>query len=258
MNMKKMMMIAAFGLAGAVAQATIVTQWDFSNGAFYNTNTNTPVTSTGSGSANIIGLNSPNADFTGTDGTNTWRLRGAGDVSGNGWDQNAPNKTQGAEFFTSTTGLSDVVVSFDWWTTNNAIKHGQFQYTDNGTDWNDFGDIFVAGNATDFTNGAETFATVTRDLSSVVSINNNANFGFRIVAAYSPVAFTDNAQTWGANEAYMVARFATDGDTRAFDGASGNWRFSDVTVTAIPEPSTIALVLLTGLAALCGVRRRRK
>jgi hypothetical protein len=39
--------------------------------------------------------------------------------------------------------------------------------------------------------------------------------------------------------------------------STAQWRFDDLTVTAIPEPGTLALLGLAGLAALLGLRRRR-
>ncbi|TVR51791.1 MAG: PEP-CTERM sorting domain-containing protein [Puniceicoccaceae bacterium] len=250
---------AALALPFASAQ-TILTEWKFTDASAYPANTSTPAASSGTGIASIVGINSPtNADFTNTSGSRAWRIRGTGDVGGNGWDEKAPSGSQGARFDTSTAGFTDVNVTLSWWVTNNAIKHAQFQFTTDGSTWIDFGDVQTAGNAGDFANGAEIWTVAEFDLSGIAAVNDNPDFGFRFVAVHSPVAFTTNDSVENAaSTAYMVARFDPDGDTRPFDGSSGNWRFGDVTVTAIPEPSAYALLFgLTAVAAAVFFRRRR-
>ncbi len=58
-----------------------------------------------------------------------------------------------------------------------------------------------------------------------------------------------------ADGSTVIFRF----NIRNGDGSGNNSHvgFSDITVTAIPEPGTLALVLLTGIAALVSLRRKR-
>lgn len=80
----------------------------------------------------------------------------------------------------------------------------------------------------------------------------NANFGFRVVSAFSPVAFTNANGLQAANTAFQRA----DGGNNVYTGGAGNYRFDMVTLsdTVIPAPEVAAV---RGLAGLMTVWRRR-
>jgi hypothetical protein len=85
----------------------------------------------------------------------------------------------------------------------------------------------------------------TLNLSSLTSVDNNSSFAFRILAAHDPSGSTFVRSDTGSSPIV----------------SSGTWRFDMVTITgdlitAVPEPTSMALV---GLAVMgtTWIRRRR-
>jgi hypothetical protein len=245
--------VLALALAAPAAAATI-TQWDFNGALGVN---NAPAPSLGAGSATPVGMTNGanNADILAAGGppfssdpaaTNrAWRIRGS--VS-NGWS-GTTSLLSGARFNASTAGYNDIVVSLDMTATDGSPRHGQFQYTLDGTNFVSFGSIidFNVGND-EWVNGR------TWDLSSVAGANNNPLFGFKVVSAFSPAAFTNANGLQAANTAFQRA----DTETGVYTGGAGNWRFDMVTFsgTAVPEPT--ALVLMAGSLGFVAVAQRRR
>lgn len=236
-------MLKRFFCAVAIAAAcsfsahadVVITQWNFNLPLGANSN---PSTSIGIGTATSVGMND-NADSSDIrnggsptdsgDPNHAWRVRGS---VANGWSTTT-ELLSGARFSAPTTGFSNVVVSMDVDASNGAASHAQFQYTTNGVDFISFGNLI------EFQNGSDVFDTgLTWDLSSIVAVNDNPNFAFQLVSAFHP----------------------DFGSFRRVDGtgpigASGNYRFDMVTVSAIPEPSSM---LIIGLGMIgCALRRRR-
>lgn len=146
--------------------------------------------------------------------------------------------------FTSPT-YTGLKVSFDLRTSNTSSRWFRIDYTnDGGTNWN-LGTATRLGIAA---NAGDTFHNLnTATISDLLSLG-NANFGFRVVSVFSPVSFTEeNSNTpFGADTAYEVARNITPGGSNY---AGGTWRYDMVTLEAIPEPGTWALIGL-GLAVV--------
>lgn len=237
--------VAAF-LVPTTASAEIITQWSFEG--------DTTAASTGTGAASLIG------------GTTATFASGSG--GGRGWNtttykaQGAGSGEAGVRFLASTatgTGYENIQVSFAHRASGTASRWAQVDYTlDGGATW-------VVG----FWNNAgglsphDTFYNFTVDFSSIAGASNNADFGFRIVSIFSPEAFDQNntLAEFAANTAYMRANsaavFSPNTSTATGDyGASGTWRFDNVTISgsAIPAPGAVALL---GAAGMMGVRRRR-
>lgn len=138
-----------------------IARWDFDGQTGVQ---NTPATSIGTGSAKSLGMTNsytytqtaPNvgsvatcditatsgSSDTGTNGTRSWRVRGAN--PGNGWNLAAPQYSQGAEFDVSTVGYSNIALEFDWYTTAQAVRDLQVQYTTDGSTWINVGPVQVA------------------------------------------------------------------------------------------------------------------
>lgn len=259
-SLRKFTSLAATGLCAvalaAVANAATITQWNFNTTRAIN---NTPAPSIGAGSATPVGMtnNNNNADILAAGGpplssdpeptaTNSaWRVRGN---TNNGWS-GTTSLLSGARFNASTAGYKDVSVTLDLNATDGSPRHGQFQYTLDGTNFISFGPIldFNVGNG-EWVNGR------TWDLSAIAGASNNPNFGFKLVSAFSPVEFTNANGLQPANTAFQRA----SAENTVYNGTAGNWRFDMVTFSGnvVPEPSTIALIAC-GLGLVSAASRRR-
>ncbi len=229
-----------------------ITAWTFETSTA-STNFAHPVPEFGSGTANCIGFNtsytfsdgkknSTNApdvlangipySSTGASGQYVWRARGAG--AGNGWNTQAEIGTQGAEFVVSTVNYSDVVITFDLFSTSQGeAKMCVLYTTNNWVTTNTANSLFYPANPTFiFTNpasgpnhsddtvvgtyfyqnvGQNFYNNLIVDFTGVPGVAGNANFAFRIVNA------------------------AKNGDCVAYNGgsynnSSGNWRYDNVTI----------------------------
>jgi hypothetical protein len=78
-------------------------------------------------------------------------------------------------------------------------------------------------------------------------LENNANFGFRLLAVFDPV-----------NGSNYISSFA--GTTAAYS-TGGTFRLDNIAIsgiTTVPEPTSIALLSVAGFAGLAASYRRRK
>jgi hypothetical protein len=253
MKLGSWIVAAAIGgalLANSVAGAAVVTSFAFDEIAVGVNNSPTPTV--GTGTASPLGMtnsftspaSTAQADVLATTGSSNpssanraWRVRGGGTGSGNGWAAAAPQYSQGAEFLTSTAGYKDIVLTFDWSPTTQGVKHLQVQYTANGSAWTNIGPIQVGPATEAWVNN------ITIDMSAIAAVNNNPNFGVRLVSAYAPD---------GPNAGQYVNLAGNP-----INSTSGNWRLDTIAISGnlVPEPTGIALVG-AGLAAFVAVRRR--
>jgi hypothetical protein len=85
---------------------------------------------------------------------------------------------------------------------------------------------------------------------------NNANFGFAIVGAFDPAYVgADGAVGLLSSVAGTNSLDATNGYNRA-TGSGGSMRLDLVTVSAVPEPGSLALLGGAAMAGACAFRRR--
>jgi hypothetical protein len=269
--------IALLG-AGSIAQAqTTLAQWSFS--ATQSGPLNTLTATLGSGTATQLGMTNSYTYANGEGPSSTgscdissitgsvsgstldgWRIRGnsnsknSGAGKANGWNNSAPNYTQGAQFLMSTAGFSDVDLSFLWFSTAQGVGNLQVRYTlDGGGTWTNIGSDYVA-TAGDFY-GAQAGTTPTPinvNFGSIAGAANDPGFGIELVSV-QPVSTDSNYSFTNGNGDYASSTSGT------YNNNSGNWSFANVTVTgasAVPEPSTFAAIGF-GALALIGIGRRR-
>jgi len=212
--------------------------------------TTSPVTvgsNAGSDITTTEGSTDPNSDFT----SNSWRIRGLNNTAGpagtgNGWNTAAPQYSQGAEFDVPTTGQYHVVFQYDWYVTAQGFRDLQAQYNtniSNASGWTNVGPIQVTPDGGGFVN------QITIDFTAlgIAGVDNNANFGVRLVGAYDPTYTGAGAPTYtGAS--------LTNGQPTVYNNNSGNWRFDEVNFFGNNSPgsttspiSTVTPTRTTGL-----------
>jgi len=241
--------LALIAISATFASAAPVTQWSFDNLAIGVNNS--PSIVLGTGTAIPLGLTNNlttpasvtqadvlvNAGSSNPAASNqSWRLRGAGTGSGNGWAITAPQYTQGAQFSTSTAGFQNIVLTYDWSPTTQGVKHQQAQYSTDGSTWTNVGPLRVGPASEAWVNN------LTVDMTSIAGVNDNPLFGVRIVSAFAP----DGANAGSYNNLSGAI----------INGTSGNWRIDSILISGdvIPEPTTLGLIAAAGFVAL----RRRK
>lgn len=253
--------------------SNIITQWNFELTGGTNTH---PTPNIGSGTATPLGMTNNYAgptpgcastnsceytgstnkdDITGeTGGTNpsldakAWRIRGAGGLSGgstgNGWNTQAPQFTQGAEFQVSTVGFANIIVQFDWYTTAQAVRNLQAQYSIDSANstWTSIGPIYTAPA------GGAFYPQITLDFTNIAGVGNNAHFAVRFVSVYDP---SPNAPP----NTYTAATLSATGQPVQINNTSGNWQFDEVNVlgTAIGAARIQLPVKTSGLTNPDGI-----
>lgn len=129
-------------------------------------------------------------------------------------------------FNVSTLGFSNIVLSFATQGTSTGFNNNQFQYSLDGITFLNFGSPYVP--ATAFGSVPLVFS-----LASIVGLDNNPNAAFRIV-------FNGASSATGTNR---IDNVVVEGSAAA--------------PTSVPEPTT-AILLLSGLSGLYGVRKRKR
>jgi hypothetical protein len=212
-----------------------IARWDFQNLPV--AINNNPAPSIGTGTAKSLGMTNnytytqaaPNVGAVTTDdieanpgssdpaATNLeWRVRGQN--PGNGWNLAAPQYSQGVEFDVSTVGYSNILLQFDWYSTNQGVRDLQVQYTADGTTWTNVGPLQIATPS-----GYNNQITINFGALGITSVNNNPSFGVRMVSAYDPTYTGVGAPTY-------TSATLTAGLPVRYNNNSGNWRFDEVNI----------------------------
>jgi len=156
--------------------------------------------------------------------TNNARL---GDVAGQALSlqggTSTANNGRNITFNVGTLGFSNIIVSFATQGTSTGFNSNQFQYSLDGNTFVNFGAPFTPASA---------FGSVPLvfSLMEIVGLNDNPNAAFRIV-------FNGASSATGTNR---IDNFVVEG-----------------TPSNVPEPAS-AILLVSGLSGLYGVRKRRR
>jgi hypothetical protein len=169
-------------------------------------------------------FNAPNILFAaGT--TNNARL---GDAAGQSLSlqggTSTANNGRNITFNVSTLGFSNIVVSFATQGTSTGFNSNQFQYSLDGTTFVNFASPYTP--ATAFGSTPLVFS-----LAGILGLNDNPNAAFRIL-------FNGASSSTGTNR---IDNFVVEGSA----------------AESVPEPIS-AVLLLTGLTGLYGVRKRKR
>lgn len=172
----------------------------------------------------VSNFNLPNILFAaGT--TNNARL---GDAAGQSLSlqggTSTANNGRHITFNVGTLGFSNIVVSFATQGTSTGFNSNQFQYSLDGTTFVSFGSPYTPASA--FGSVPVVFS-----LAGIVGLDNNPNAAFRIV-------FNGASSSTGTNR---IDNFVVEGTA----------------AESVPEPIS-AVLLLTGLSGLYGVRKRKR
>ncbi len=206
---KLFLLSAVFAFTTANAQTTI-TEWNF------DAENTTP--SLGTGTLTLVG-GTTNTYANGNPST------GKAFNSATYPAQSTASGTAGVEIAVSTVGQTNIGLTFDHRSSGTGSRWAQYEYsTDGGTNW------IVKGNNGGVLSPHDTFNFIQVDLTACTACNNNANFKFRVVSIFSPVAFNTqgSSEVFGANSAYHRSR--VDGTNTSAYSSGGTWRFDNIKV----------------------------
>ncbi len=211
----------------------VITQWTFDGSLL-------PVV--GTGTASLIGGTLEHS----IDPSKGWRFY-------NFPEQGLASGTAGAAFMMSTEGYKNITFEFEQRSSGTASRWAEFQYTvDGGTNWISYGNNYGGLNPRD------EFYPFSMDLTDISEVNNNPNFGVRVVSIFSPLAFNPGVpdKDYEANVAYHRSR---DWDDEGEEySPAGNWRLREVVlygdVILLENPSKLSFISLNeGESVYAGV-----
>jgi hypothetical protein len=275
---------ASFGLMAftpPASKAQTIAAWSLENDAV--AVNNSPAPSSGSGTASSIGMatyptpnvgvntddvlvgkNSDTGANNVADLTNTWRVRAQAGSNGaaNGWSSAAPIGAQGAVFAASTVGFNGPInITFDWYSTTQGEANLQLEYTTDGTD---FMNVPLTLSGSDTGLQVLTNSTSANTVSGSYVSDNLLTGGSKAGQDWFTdltASITDPNAANDPNFAIEMVNASTGADCISTQGTalnnnSGNWRFDNIAITgaAVPEPASISLLALGGMALL-GRRR---
>ncbi|HMI07593.1 MAG TPA: T9SS sorting signal type C domain-containing protein [Flavobacterium sp.] len=162
------------------------------------------------------------------------------------FDPGSVNEANGAQFNASTLGYQNISVTWDQRWSNTCPNTVRLQYTTNGSTWNNF--TMTGANTTfclgtinangcfEVNTSGDIFTRITVNLSSISAINNNPNFGVRMVASY----YQSSGQ------------FRQTSSPGSIAGTAGTWRFDNVAIsgTLLPGP-TASIISSIAPGSMC-------
>ena len=210
---------------------TLLAAWTYetADGGFVGSTT-TPQANFGAGTSSLVGAMTGTGSGTGmntatgcgpqTTGTTAWAIATAA--------PGTANESSGVRYSTGTLGYEQISVQWEQRNSNTAPNTVRLQYTTDGTTWQNF--TMTDDNTTyclgvlnngrfEMSAQGDQFRRITVDLSDIAGVNNNPNFGFRVVAAHYQ-------GTGQFRQTLTTSSVAT----------GGTWRFDNVTVRGVALP----------------------
>lgn len=158
--------------------------------------------------------------------------------------QGAGNLTAGLQFMIDTSGYTDLTLSFAQRNSNTASAWTMLQYTVDGSTWTNATPFLMDSKlATTFVNN------LTFDFSAITAVNNNPDFGIRLVTTFAP-----NTSAYAPT--LTTGSYGTAGTIRYDNVLLSGTALPDPDPAPVPEPQAFAL-MLAGLAAIGLIARRR-
>ncbi|MFM2296004.1 MAG: hypothetical protein RLZZ350_2417, partial [Verrucomicrobiota bacterium] len=161
-----------------------IARWNFNQNGLSIT---APAPSEGSGSASLLGLSGATPSSIAA-GSFTDPAQAAGSINNGFSTANYPaasvsNKTAGIQFNVSTVGQKNIMLTWEQRHSNTGSKYARLQYSADGF-------TATTNDAQVITMGAtnNSFVFYSADLSAITTINDNANFAFRIVTEFESTA----------------------------------------------------------------------
>ncbi|HEX7567248.1 MAG TPA: hypothetical protein VF355_01645, partial [Anaerolineaceae bacterium] len=202
------LMLAALPMQSVLAAPTIIVQWTFES-------PNNPTGATAATYPNAIApaVGTGNAGGVHASASTVWSTP-AGNGSTLSFSSNNWAIGDYYQFRVSTTDDTDIQVSWDQTGSNTGPRDFKLAYSTDGTTFTDFGSSYSIANDGWSSVTPSLVSTISRDLSSITAINNQANVYFRLI---------------------VTSSVSISGGTVA---ATGSGRVDNFTVSGTPPPTT--------------------
>jgi hypothetical protein len=205
--------------------------------------TGTTLPAVGSGTVSLVGGTTASfATGSTSDGTPT--------ADNSGWNTagypaaTSGNKSAGVQFQVSTRGYSNIVVTWDQRVSTTASRYFRFLYTINGTD---FTEVQPAISLV----GSNAFFAQSVSLVGVPGVDDNVNFGFRVLSEFERTATGTGAEAYVAHGNYGAngtVRF----DAVRISGDALNVENAPPSIEPISDQATVENLPITGVPVLVG------
>ncbi len=242
-NSKFLLLVFGFLFLVSTVEAQI-SSWTFDP---YLGTLNNPNPNIGSGTAAIVNLGGGTVTpltRTGMAGTGCGVQSGVTAWALEPFDPGSSNESNGVQFNSATSGYQNITFTWDQRYSNTVANTIRLQYTTDGSTWVSF--TMTAGNTT-FCNGSinangcfetnttgDEYRRTTVNFSAIPAVNNNPNFGVRLLASYYQA----------------TGQFRQVSTPASIANPAGTWRFDNVTFNGTLLPGPTASVI-TGTATIC-------
>ncbi len=236
--LKSLFLIGILFSFSLVSAQTTIASWTYDSLLGSATN---PTPNFGTGTSSVVNLSTP------TTATGFSSVTGCGSGnSGTAWQNpsfnpGSVNEVNGVQFNVGTTGYSNTIFTWDQRFSKTSPNTVRLQYTTNGTTWTNFtmtssNTTICAGsinaNGCYETNTGDSYRRIRVNFSSITAVNNNANFGIRLLAS--------QYQATGQYRQSTTPTLAAS--------TTGTWRFDNVAFLGTP---VIAGAVLSGSTTIC-------